>query len=101
MVFRKYYKKTRLLNLELRVLMYNKGINGVIKCCSRFNHYVLRDHKINREVVIKECPMCPEMEIWDHPILCIQTEELKKEYLANMKDTLLKVEKYNTNLKRY
>ena len=61
----------------------------------KFNHYRIRDYKINNELVDERYPYCNSVEDWQHVVRCPATHKfiipMKEEITAKLK----KVPNYN------
>ena len=68
--------------------------NGTLKCVYGYNHHGVRNAKINKELTNEECPRCGKREDWTHVILCEGINEIKYEYLNDVKSN---IEKLNLN----
>ena len=62
----------------------------MIKCASDFNHYGVRSKIINNSLVGSEFPRCSDPEMWDHIILCPNTKVLRKKFVEELLQNLLK-----------
>ena len=50
---------------------------------------------INRSAIIDKCTMCPEIETWQHIIICEKTEDIRIDYILDLKKELMKIESYH------
>ena len=54
----------------------------------------MRDSLINRSVITDKYPIYPEIETWQHAMICEKNEDLRIEYITNLKKGLMKIESY-------
>ena len=94
LAFRKYKSKIEILDLVSRAIVCTEVMNGVIMSYCGFNHYAIRDYMINRSAIIDKCTMCLETETWKHVIICEKTEDIRIDYILDLKKELIKIESY-------
>jgi len=74
------------------------GINKIansaaaIKCYYGLNHYRKRDHEINQQASIKECPRYSEIEMWEHIVQYKESSHLRVKFILEMYNKLKKAQ---------
>ena len=62
----------------------------MIKCACGYNHYGLRDALTNNNMVEANHPWCNQTEIWDHVIRCSHTMHIRRDFIKELVEELVK-----------
>ena len=85
-------KRHNFIEKETRNVFSNVLSATALKYSIGFNIHGKRDCKINQFVVEETCPICSEIEDWNHVIKCSCVESKRNEYLSKIRRKLEKVD---------
>ena len=87
----------QLLDLKARYSFAHGVMSSIIKCCSKFNVYEIKDKAINKNIVSHICPRYNDIEIWEYVVTCVANNEFITDWIMELKQKLYKVDKDNGN----
>ena len=83
--------KAEWVDKEVRNCFIGRVGISTLKCVTGYNHHGCRNNKINSGLTNDKCPICGEIEGWEHVIHCQGIGHMKEAYAIDLENVLRKI----------